>query len=132
MARSKQREDELAKAYESAARGHALESELDEALEHLHELVDDGTAKASQAHAVAMIRIWSLRFQIANRNERTAVDPEEKRTARSDMRAASAQLETWEKRKSVARSDRVNDLLLAEQEHNDEQDAIAAAAQALQ
>lgn len=139
MARSdkKQREDELARAYD-AARARAtvptvdLENELEDALEELHDHDNDGTAKSSVAHAVLMLRVWSLRFQIANRNYRDAADSEEKRTARGEMRIASEQLETWEKRKSVARADRVNDLLLAEQEHNAEQEAIAVEARTLQ
>lgn len=113
-----------------------LADELDEALEGLNELRPDGTARASLAHAVAMIRVWSLRFQLAQTDLESAWQDETPAhavaRARQDTKDASGQIEVWEKRASTARADRVNDLLLEEQRHNEEQVALAKRAQALQ
>lgn len=104
-----------------------LEKERDAALDAMNVLEPDGSAKRSLAIATAMTRVWSLRFQIANRDydEAAAADERSKRAfAESAMKVASTQLVEWEKRRSAAQSDLVNDLLVAEQEHTAEQDAI--------
>ncbi len=110
----------------------ALRLDLDDALGALYELVNDGTAQASLDNATAMLRVWSLRFQIANLALDNAADDHETHVARRAMKEASAELGEWEKRKSVAQTDLVNDLLIRDREHNEEQEAIAAAATQLQ
>lgn len=120
----------MAKTRRPAAR--ALQADLDDALGALYEVVTDGTARASLANATAMIRVWSLRFQIANQKLDSAADEHETNMARRAMKEASAELGEWEKRKGVAQEDLVNDLLLADREHTEEQDAIASAATQLQ
>lgn len=110
----------------------ALRLDLDDALGALYEVVNDGTAASSLNNATAMLRVWSLRFQIANHEADTAADDHEKRQAHRDMDKASRELGEWEKRKSVAQNDLVNDLLLKDRDHKEEQDAIAAAATQLQ
>lgn len=110
----------------------ALQADLDDALGALYEVRNDGTAKASVDNATAMIRVWSLRFQLANLAYDNAAEDAQQDRARRGMREASAEIGEWEKRKGVAQDDLINDLLLADKEHTEEQDAIASAATQLQ
>lgn len=101
-----------------------LRVELDQALSELHDLPQAKTARASLDHAALMLKVWSLRFQLANIAYDKAVASDESEVGpRNAMREASTQLNEWEKRKSAAQADLVNDLLLAEQEHNAKQDS---------
>jgi hypothetical protein len=110
-----------------------LRAELDAALTELHDAPAEGNVAASVAHATAMSKVWSIRFQLSQYAYDKAVkDGEGELAPRNAMREASVQMEAWEKRKGVAIGDLVNDLLLAEKEHNAEQDELAARADALQ
>lgn len=109
-----------------------LRAELLLALEQLHDARNDGTAQASLDHANAMIAIWSLRFQLANLKLNRAADPSEEIQARHAARDASKELAEWQKRKSVAQGDLVNDLLIKDREHTEEQTALAQRAELLQ
>ncbi len=108
-----------------------LKDDLDDALGALYEVRNDGSAAASVDNATAMLRVWSLRYIKANLELDTAADDHEKNQARRAMKEASAEVAEWEKRKSVAQADLVNDLLLAEKEHTAEQDALADDLEAL-
>lgn len=111
-----------------------IEAELKAALAELHETPNDRNARASVEHATAMVRVWRLRFLLANFAYDTALadsDASAEVRSRNAMRDASMQGDAWEKAKSKALADLVNDILLAEQTHNDEQDALAARAKAM-
>lgn len=112
-----------------------LERELYTALQTLHDLEHATTAQASVEHASAMIRIWSLRFQISNIEYDSAhpIDESSLRlSARNAMREASVQLDAWEKRKSVAQADLVNDILLAAMAHEAAQGKLASELEGLE
>jgi hypothetical protein len=110
-----------------------LRAELDVALTELHDAPSAGNVAASVAYATAMSKIWSLRFQLSQYAYDKAVrDGEGELAPRNAMREASKEMEAWEKRKGVAIGDLVNDLLLAEREHNEEQDELATRASVLQ
>lgn len=113
------------------ARG-VLETELYQELQKIHDLAHGETAQASIAHALLMIRVWSLRFQISNLDYDAAFEPSPKHTARQAMREASKELVEWEKRKSVALSDLANDLLIAAAKHDAEQAELADELDALE
>jgi hypothetical protein len=109
-----------------------LRTELDAALTELHDAPNEGNVAASVAHATAMIRVWSLRFQLAQYAYDKAVQTGDGELApRNAMREASVQLNEWEKRKGAAITDLVNDLLLSEQQHTEEQTRLANEAQQL-
>lgn len=99
-----------------------LQRELEEAVENLPPA--DGSAKEALAHATSMINIWGLRFRIASADHDVALaSGEHSKRAVSEglMKLASRELCEWEKRRSAAQSDLVNDLLIEEQEHNAKQ-----------
>lgn len=112
-----------------------LRGALDEALADLAGTKADGSAAAALKNAAAMIQVWSLRFQIAAAAYEDAVasgDDKERARASQGMTTASSHLELWERRRSVAQDDLVNDLLIAEKEHTAEQDELADEARQLQ
>lgn len=82
----------------------------------LHEQTAGDNLKAadSVAHCGLMIRVWSLRFQIADIQN-----------SASGMALASREAAEWEKRKSAAKRDIKADILERELEHNAEQEALA-------
>lgn len=110
-----------------------LTDELDRALTELHALEQTKTVASSVALATLMTRIESLRFQLFQRDYDAAITRGETgHAAEQAMHRASLRVAEWEKRKSAAISDLVNDLLLAEQDHNETQDALEQRASKLQ
>lgn len=111
----------------------ALEAELKKALATLHDTPDEKTAKASVDHCTAMVHVWRLRFLLANLAYDEAVKDDDPKAGAhmARMKDASTQAELWEKCKGVALRDLVNDILLAEREHDEQQDALAESARAL-
>lgn len=111
-----------------------IEAELKLALAELHDTPNERNARASVEHATSMVRVWRLRFLLANFAYDAALaaeDPSAEVRHRNAMRDASLQGDAWEKTKSKAIADLVNDILLAEQEHNEEQEALASRAKAM-
>lgn len=94
-----------------------LLSELDRVMAELHTATagDNKLAEDSVSHCGLMIRVWSLRFQIASATRKA-----------SGMALASREAAEWERRKSAAKRDIRTDILEREVEHNAEQDGFAA------
>lgn len=109
-----------------------LEAELEMALEQLHAFEYGATAQSSVDHTTVMIRVWSLRFQIANHEYDAAKKPDVKFAWRKTMQEASREIMEWEKRKSVALADIANDLIIAGARHEAEQAKLAGALEALE
>lgn len=111
----------------------ALEAELKQALTALHDTPNERNAKTSVEHCTAMVHVWRLRFLLANIDYDLSVSDDDGRAGAhmSRMKDASVQSELWEKRKSAALQDLVNDILLEEREHDEQQDALGERARLL-